>query len=91
MSRELADHLKYYEEIGVTGVSRDAKWRQRADAQVGDGYQALLPPSAHFHYWGLGFKQFSLHHAIRASTGVQFRRFTSAPCPTFRNVGRMKG
>jgi len=31
MSRELADHLKYYEEIGVTGVSRDSKWRQRAD------------------------------------------------------------
>jgi uracil-DNA glycosylase family 4 len=31
MSRELADHLKYYEEIGVTGVSRDAKWRTRAD------------------------------------------------------------
>ena len=32
MSRELADHLKYYEEIGVTGVSRDQKWRTRADA-----------------------------------------------------------
>jgi uracil-DNA glycosylase len=31
MSRELADHLKYYEEIGVTGVSRDPKWRQRED------------------------------------------------------------
>jgi uracil-DNA glycosylase len=30
MSRELADHLKYYEEIGVAGVSRDAKWRDRA-------------------------------------------------------------
>lgn len=30
MSRELADHLKYYAELGVDGVSRDAKWRQRA-------------------------------------------------------------
>ena len=30
MSRELADHLKYYEEIGVTGVSRDPKWRTRS-------------------------------------------------------------
>jgi uracil-DNA glycosylase len=30
MSRELADHLKYFEEIGVAGVSRDASWRQRA-------------------------------------------------------------
>jgi DNA polymerase len=34
MSRELSDHLKYYEEIGVTGVSRDPKWRQRADSQT---------------------------------------------------------
>jgi uracil-DNA glycosylase len=31
MSRELADHLKFYEEIGVAGVSRDAEWRHRAD------------------------------------------------------------
>jgi uracil-DNA glycosylase len=30
MSRQLADHLKYYEEIGVTGLSRDAAWRRRA-------------------------------------------------------------
>ena len=29
MSRELADHLQYYAEIGVTGVSRDPKWRAR--------------------------------------------------------------
>jgi uracil-DNA glycosylase family 4 len=34
MSRELADHLKYFEEIGVAGVSRDPKWRNRADAPV---------------------------------------------------------
>ena len=27
MSRELADHLQYYAELGVTGVSRDPKWR----------------------------------------------------------------
>lgn len=31
MSRELADHLQYFSEIGVTGVSRDPKWRNRAD------------------------------------------------------------
>ena len=30
MLRELADHLKYYAEIGVDGVSRDPKWRARA-------------------------------------------------------------
>lgn len=29
MSRELADHLQYFSEIGVTGVSRDAAWRRR--------------------------------------------------------------
>jgi uracil-DNA glycosylase family 4 len=32
MSRELADHLRYYAELGVTGLSRDAAWRERADA-----------------------------------------------------------
>ena len=32
MSRELADHLQYYAEIGVTGISRDPKWRTRTAA-----------------------------------------------------------
>jgi DNA polymerase len=32
MSRELADHLKYFSDIGVEGVSRDPKWRRRAVA-----------------------------------------------------------
>ena len=27
MSRELADHLGYYAELGVTGISRDPTWR----------------------------------------------------------------
>ena len=34
MSRELSDHLKYFEEIGVNGISRDVKWRQRAAEPV---------------------------------------------------------
>jgi DNA polymerase len=25
----LAEHLRFYQELGVTGISRDAKWRQR--------------------------------------------------------------
>jgi len=29
MSRELADHLRYYAEMGVEGVSRDATWSKR--------------------------------------------------------------
>ena len=32
MSREIADHLRYFAEMGVEGVSKDVKWRQR----VGD-------------------------------------------------------
>jgi uracil-DNA glycosylase len=32
VSRELADHLQYFSEIGVDGVSRDAAWRRRADS-----------------------------------------------------------
>jgi DNA polymerase len=34
MSRELADHLHYFKEIGVQGVSRDAQWRVRPSAVV---------------------------------------------------------
>lgn len=28
----LSDHLRFYEELGVTGVSRDPKWRRRGNA-----------------------------------------------------------
>ena len=48
MSREVADHLKYYEEIGVTGISRDPKWRQRADSATDGGASGLsriVPPT----------------------------------------------
>ena len=27
--RNLIDHLRFYEELGVTGINRDARWRQR--------------------------------------------------------------
>jgi uracil-DNA glycosylase len=30
VSRELADHLQYFSDIGVAGVSRDSEWRTRA-------------------------------------------------------------
>ena len=30
MSREIAEHLRYFAEMGVDGVSKDVKWRQRA-------------------------------------------------------------
>ena len=31
MSREIADHLRFYQELGVEGISRDPAWRTRAD------------------------------------------------------------
>lgn len=38
MSREIAEHLRYYAEMGVTGLSRDPKWRERAgDVAAGSG------------------------------------------------------
>jgi len=49
MSRELADHLKYYEEIGVTGISRDAKWRDRA-ANPPEGNSPGVNPPEGGHY-----------------------------------------
>ena len=30
MSREIADHLRYYAEMGVSGLSRDPSWRERS-------------------------------------------------------------
>jgi DNA polymerase len=32
MSREIAEHLRYFAEMGVDGVSKDVKWRQRPAA-----------------------------------------------------------
>lgn len=44
MSRELADHLQYFSEIGVTGVSRDPKWRNRAAQPFDSGNVASAVP-----------------------------------------------
>ena len=40
MSRELADHLRFYADLGVTGVSRDPSWR----ARPADAHQAPSSP-----------------------------------------------
>ena len=42
MSREIADHLRYYADMGVTGISRDVAWRKRAAEPV----VAAVPPDA---------------------------------------------
>ena len=31
---QLAEHLRFYEELGVTGISRDSKWRSRGTSDV---------------------------------------------------------
>ena len=36
MSKELAEHLKYFADLGVAGVSRDPAWRRRVDAMPGE-------------------------------------------------------
>ena len=33
--RSLAQHLRFYQELGVTGISRDASWRRRAENPAG--------------------------------------------------------
>ena len=43
MSREFADHLKYYAELGVEGVSRDPRWRQRSAASFDATASASAP------------------------------------------------
>jgi DNA polymerase len=48
MSRELADHLQYFSEIGVTGVSRDPKWRARAEAPPEGGAHQEIPVASGF-------------------------------------------
>lgn len=45
MSRELVDHLQYFKELGVAGVSRDPQWRVRPMA-VEAAADALASPAA---------------------------------------------
>jgi uracil-DNA glycosylase family 4 len=70
MSRELADHLNYYEEIGVTGVSRDPKWRQRADAPPFDSENGAARSTLSLAQ-GTGVESLE---AIRDEIGVDCRR-----------------
>jgi uracil-DNA glycosylase len=42
MSREIADHLRYYQELGVDGISRDPAWRRRAEPSDSRRVLALL-------------------------------------------------
>jgi uracil-DNA glycosylase len=44
--RELAEHLRFYEELGVTGISRDPKWRLRTADAVGPTFESGDSPDA---------------------------------------------
>jgi uracil-DNA glycosylase family 4 len=42
---QLAEHLRFYQELGVTGISRDPKWRTRESAvQANTAVDPALPP-----------------------------------------------
>ena len=43
---QLAEHLRFYQELGVTGISRDAKWRRREDGTrpLADGPESEAVP-----------------------------------------------
>ena len=36
-SRSLAQHLRFYQELGVTGISRDPSWRRRTESAIAEG------------------------------------------------------
>jgi len=42
--REIAEHLRFYEELGVTGISRDPKWRRRS-GDASKTPEAIAPAS----------------------------------------------
>jgi uracil-DNA glycosylase len=43
---QLADHLRFYQDLGVTGLSRDARWRRRDTMPSAAAHQAPAPGDA---------------------------------------------
>jgi uracil-DNA glycosylase len=43
---QLAEHLRFYQELGVTGVSRDARWRRRETTGIRADPAAAAEPAA---------------------------------------------
>jgi DNA polymerase len=43
--KQIADHLRFYSELGVTGISRDASWRARGPEER-NGVTPVEKPSA---------------------------------------------
>jgi uracil-DNA glycosylase family 4 len=40
---QLAEHLRFYQELGVTGINRDVKWRRRAETLAGVTQVGVTP------------------------------------------------
>jgi uracil-DNA glycosylase family 4 len=40
---QLAEHLRFYQELGVTGINRDSKWRRRDDGAQAAGEPTTEP------------------------------------------------
>jgi len=57
MSSELTDHLNYFAEIGVTGLSRDPKWRIRAGGPAKAGHHKEQGVGGHHNEEGVGGHQ----------------------------------
>ncbi len=55
--RQVAAHLRFYEELGVTGISRERAWRARTGVQTGDPSKEISvvdePPAAAPVIWTL--------------------------------------
>jgi hypothetical protein len=49
--RQLAEHLRFYQEIGITGISRDPNWRQREDETSTPNVQLPTPKGAIRRNW----------------------------------------
>ena len=46
MSREIADHLRYFAAMGVTGMSRDPAWRARASEKEAGSFSGEKEPAS---------------------------------------------
>ena len=52
--RNLIDHLRFYEELGVAGINRDARWRQRGESEIGNRPSEIGLPE---HEWTVNTSQ----------------------------------
>ena len=69
MKDELAEHLKFFGELGVAGISRDPLWRERANPGVGPGFETVGRATPFSELPGRGPTQYEDLAAIRQDIG----------------------